>query len=471
MNRRNVSRLAFAIVVLCFVLSTFVSMWSLRLMAGQNLRAMGKTLAGHIYDSIVGELSEPIVVSRTMANDLFLIDALAREDAVGADETEAVLADYLSRIKSSLGYEAAFVVSEGSRKYYSYAGLNKFMDLEGSARDRWYSRFIETGLPYDLDVDRDEVSQDIWTVFVDARVEDAGGGLLGACGVGAHMTRTQSLFYNLEKEYNVKIDLVDADGVIQVDTDESAFGKPYPEAFALARTDDYEYRQLSHDRILISRYVDTLDWYLVVESDGADLKNQFINVILLNVILCALVLVILILAMRIIAARTRALASASMTDQPTQLLNRRAFEEAKARLALQPLHEDTVVVTADLNGLKTANDTLGHAAGDEMIRGTADCLRDSLGQYGEVYRIGGDEFAAILRVPEARLPEAMLGLERAVDAWRGRLIERISIASGWATGREFPSENIAELSRIADERMYAAKEEYYRKTGKDRRRT
>lgn len=471
MNRRNVTKLAFAIVVMCFVMSTFVSLWSLRLMAAQNMRELSKTLAARIYDSIVSELAEPIVVSQTMANDLFLIDALEREEELGAERIEDTLADYLSRIKDSLGYEAAFVVSEGSQKYYSYAGLNKTMDLERSERDQWYNQFILTGEKYDLDVDLDEVGQDRWTVFVDARIEDDEGRLLGACGVGAQMTEAQELFKRLEKDYHVKINLVDPSGLIQVDTDEANFEKPFPEAIALGGAEDYEFQQFSREHIVVTKYVDRLDWYLVVQSDGSDLKGQFINVILLNVVLCLLVLVILILAMRIIASRTRALASASFIDQGTQLLNRRALEEEKARLMLQALPEDLAYVTADLNGLKTANDTLGHAAGDEMIRGAAECMRACLGKYGKLYRIGGDEFAAILRISQEELSEAMRRLEEVSDAWSGKLIQGVSISCGWATAREFPSENIGELSRISDERMYAAKAEYYRRTGKDRRRT
>ena len=469
MNRRNVTKLALGIVVMCFVLSTFVSLWSLRLMAAQNLRELSKTLTARIYDTIVSELSEPIMVSKTMANDLFLIDILEREDEIGAVKMESVVAEYLSRLKLNLGYEAAFVVSEGSRKYYSYAGLSKVMDLERSERDQWYNHFIQTGSDYLLDVDRDEVSQNVWTVFVDARIQNSAGQLLGACGVGAHMTHSRELFTDLEKEYHVRISLVDPQGVIQVDADEEDIGTPLPEAVPLGDTRDYEVHKLSRDRIVITKYVDRLDWYLVVQSDGSDQKGQFLNVIVLNVGLCLLVLVILILSMHIIAARTRALHSASFTDQATMLLNRRAFEEEKARLMMQVPREDLVYVTADLNGLKTANDTLGHAAGDELICGAAECLKQCLGRYGQVYRIGGDEFAAIIRVDMARMPELMADLERTGAAWSGQLVQGVSIACGWAAAREFPSENIAELSRISDERMYAAKEEYYQRTGKARR--
>ena len=470
MNRKNVTKLAFAIVILCFFLSTFVSLWSLRIMAQQNIQALSKTIAARIYDSISGELSEPITVSRTMANDRFLIEALKDEEQRGEAGMEQLMADYLSGIRDGLDYEAAFVVSEASKRYYSYAGVNKRMDLENSDRDQWYVQFIDKNAPYDLDVDRDEVSQDMWTVFVDARIEDEGGALLGACGVGARMTGSQDLFYRLERDYNVKIDLIDETGLIHVDTDESKLEKAYLEGVAVKPGDDYAFQNLGNGRSAVTKYVDNLGWYLVVQSDGSGERNSFINVLLLNVVMCGIVMVIMILAIRIIASRTRALHQASFTDQATHLLNRRAFEEEKARLALSPLREDFTYVTADVNGLKKVNDTLGHAAGDELIRGAADCLKACFGRYGDLYRIGGDEFAAMLHLSQTQLEEAMGALDEATANWSSALVQGLSISCGYATSREFPSENIGELSRISDERMYAAKEAHYRNTGAERRR-
>jgi diguanylate cyclase (GGDEF)-like protein len=194
-------------------------------------------------------------------------------------------------------------------------------------------------------------------------------------------------------------------------------------------------------------------------------------VILLNIALCVFVMVILILTLRIISMRTTALANASLHDQDTQLLNRRAFEEEKARLMTAPLDENFVYVTADINGLKTTNDTLGHAAGDELIRGTADCLRKCFGRFGKIYRIGGDEFTAMLHISDAQLDMLQEELNNAVNEWEGERIKKLSLSLGYASAREFPSENIAELSRISDERMYAAKAAYYRDSGIDRRKT
>ena len=470
MNRRNISRLAFAIVILSFVISTVVSLWSLRLMAERNMQELSKTLASRIYDAISSELSEPVTVSRSMAHDTLLIDVLEKEASAGAAATEKLLSDYLSGMKDEFGFEAAFLVSASSMNYYSYGGISKKMDVVRADRDLWYTQFLASGKEYDLDVDRDELSQDQWTIFVDARIEDGKGNILGVCGVGARMTGSQDLFAGLEKEYGVQISLIGADGLIHVNTDESRIESGYLTGIRVSDSSDYVYQKLTGGHSAVSKYIDRLGWYLVIESDGSAERMELLNVLLLNVVLCAIVLVIMLLAIRIIIARTRALSAASFVDQSTQLLNRRAFEEKKAELAQSGLKENFTYVTVDINGLKQANDTLGHAAGDELIRGAADCLKKCFGAYGDIYRIGGDEFAAMLSLTEEELAQAIDALDREVEGWSGRLVQSLSLSCGYAGSREFPSENIAELSRISDERMYAAKEAHYQKTGKERRR-
>ena len=221
----------------------------------------------------------------------------------------------------------------------------------------------------------------------------------------------------------------------------------------------------------MSKYIEKLGWYLVVQSSGGTEWPELMNVIVLNVGLCIFVMVLMVLAVRIIALRTIALTNASFRDQDTGLFNRRAFEEEKLTLQQAPPDEDFVYVTIDINGLKTANDTLGHTAGDELIRGTADCLRRVFGPYGKIFRIGGDEFAAMLHVSEEELERLQRELETAVSEWTGEQVRSLSVSTGYVSAREFPSEDLAEIGRISDERMYAAKTEYYRRSGIERRKT
>ena len=154
-------------------------------------------------------------------------------------------------------------------------------------------------------------------------------------------------------------------------------------------------------------------------------------------------------------------------DQMTGIQNRRAYSEKVEQLSRQ-LPVPCTVVMADINGLKEANDTLGHEAGDELIIGSAECLRKSFDGIDTVYRLGGDEFTVIMESPEAEAKKCLERMEKNCADWKGQFINGISISYGVASTKEFSDLDF--LLKAADQRMYEYKSNYYQKTGKDRRR-
>ncbi len=87
----------------------------------------------------------------------------------------------------------------------------------------------------------------------------------------------------------------------------------------------------------------------------------------------------------------------STTDALTGLLNRRAFDQDLTRTVSSRTGGSLLVVYMDLDGFKEINDKLGHHAGDNVLRYVASSLRLEFKRRGDaLYRIGGDEFAAIL---------------------------------------------------------------------------
>ncbi len=159
----------------------------------------------------------------------------------------------------------------------------------------------------------------------------------------------------------------------------------------------------------------------------------------------------------------------STTDTMTGCNNRRAYAEKIMELSSRKLDDDFVYVSADLNGLKQVNDTLGHTAGDELISGAALCLQSGLRPYGNIYRIGGDEFAALIRVKEESLAGVLENVKSIVDGWKGHSVDKVSVSIGYASHREFPDMSVEELGKIADQKMYEAKNEYYQKHDRRRR--
>ena len=155
----------------------------------------------------------------------------------------------------------------------------------------------------------------------------------------------------------------------------------------------------------------------------------------------------------------------SMTDELTRLYNRRRLEEDMAELRAGKLDDNLAVFCIDVNGLKVVNDTKGHAAGDELIKGAADCLVLSIGQAGKVYRTGGDEFMAIVRT---EAPESLReNIRSKMNEWHGMRSDKLALAIGFATSAAHPDATVDDLEHLADADMYAASQraEAIRKVG------
>lgn len=166
---------------------------------------------------------------------------------------------------------------------------------------------------------------------------------------------------------------------------------------------------------------------------------------------------------------TQLLDKAAHRDIMTGLYNRRAYEAYVDDLKGRPDRDDFVYVSLDVNGLKAINDDLGHEAGDELITGAAFCMKKVLGEYGSIYRHGGDEFSAILHTPEDKLKQLFEKFDEELEAYEGKLINEISVSYGWVIKSETGDITIEEMSKIADQRMYEAKNRHYAKKGIDRR--
>ena len=152
----------------------------------------------------------------------------------------------------------------------------------------------------------------------------------------------------------------------------------------------------------------------------------------------------------------------STTDKLTHCLNRRAYENDMHNFS-DNHEEDFVFISIDVNGLKKVNDTMGHAAGDELLSGAARCMRRSFGEVGKVYRTGGDEFAIILFADDEKLAELKETFEEKVAGWSGKLVKSLSVSCGYVTAKEFPDFTAEEIAKLADVRMYEEKADHYSK--------
>lgn len=159
----------------------------------------------------------------------------------------------------------------------------------------------------------------------------------------------------------------------------------------------------------------------------------------------------------------------SITDELTKLYNRRAFEEEIEKIQSDGIPEDFTILSFDLNGLKAANDTKGHAAGDELIIESAKTLNAVIESYGYVYRTGGDEYIAITICSKEQQEEIFSLIDNYSKLWKGTYSTGLSISKGAASITEFPDYSIDQLEKEAEQRMYKDKTRYYIESGIERR--
>lgn len=145
-------------------------------------------------------------------------------------------------------------------------------------------------------------------------------------------------------------------------------------------------------------------------------------------------------------------------DELTGTKNKTAYHEMEKELGrqLEAGGDPFGIVVCDINGLKHINDTEGHKAGDDYIR--AACrLVCRVFHHSPVFRIGGDEFVAVLRGQDYANRESLIsGLKRQAEE-NIRIGEGPVIASGLAEYQPYKDRSVEDVFNRADNQMYDEK--------------
>jgi diguanylate cyclase (GGDEF)-like protein len=181
------------------------------------------------------------------------------------------------------------------------------------------------------------------------------------------------------------------------------------------------------------------------------------------IVLSAVIMVILAVLVARHVASARLLRTMAMTDELTRLPNRRhLFSVAHARLGdAGRKGEPFSVLALDVDHFKRINDTLGHDAGDVVLRRVAQACRAALRHDDTIGRTGGEEFVVILpRAGADRAVEVAERLRSAVEALDWSDVApglRVTVSVGVAE-RAPADGDFAALSKRADDSLYRAKE-------------
>lgn len=240
-----------------------------------------------INSQIKSIFSRPVSVSLTMANDHLLKSFLTEEmQHPGNRAYITKMQAYLDAYRKKYNYDSVFLVSTRTRHYYHFSGLNRTL-YEGHPENVWYYRFLKNDEEYSLNIDNDEATDDSITVFVNCKIRDANGFIMGVVGVGFKVDSLQKLLHNYDEQFNVEATLINEKGFIEVSSLKngheavnffagdvlSSFKERIMETSEKPQT--FWYSHGDRDGYVVTQYIPELKWHLVVENDVSAIRSKF----------------------------------------------------------------------------------------------------------------------------------------------------------------------------------------------------
>ena len=332
-NMINGSRFDAVIMLIIMLLSMNVSIIAcvnvIQQVTKENSEIQSRTIAQVVSAKIENEFIKPITVSQTISSD---IDIRTYIEGKTREEAESVKDDITNRLVSignEFDYKRVFVVSDKTRAYYSYDGISKYLDVENDSHDIWYKDYLDSGKRYTVNVDTDEDNNWSLSVFINYGIFDTNGDILGVCGVGVDMNDLVDMLARYEEEYNIKVYLVNHDGLIQVDTDVSSIETGYLDNSYFGNiSDDDFYYQLSENGCYMTKYLEDLMGYIVIRDNNPvklDVNKIILPLVLIfiaGVLIMATSFVIIIMREKKAKDAYNRRYEASIKDELTGLYNR-----------------------------------------------------------------------------------------------------------------------------------------------------
>ena len=381
----SIMAVAFFIAVMCHYMTANGS--------DARNREFSIILAERIDEAIEAELKGPLQVALAMSQDYYVLNLIANEDIAGESDLESSFKRYLGSLKEKVGYSNAFVISERSRREYTDSGIVDVVDPVNDKDDVWYKAFLDSDEPYILSVDLDANDDKQWIIYVDVRMSDTSGNLLGVCGVGIVMSDLQRILQRYEQVYGVKASIVDSNGLVQADVNTVNIETAYNISAERSDSGEFVYNKKGENGYTVTKYIEELNWYLVVTNDGHGFVNMSFNPTFL---LTAIILFLILTVIYMFIFRKGAVSAAKtdkQVDELTGLWNRNYFKEVFGEHGIFNTTRYKSVAVYDIDSFKEANDTLD---GDEVLKFITECAKRHFGAKGEIFRWGGDEFVVLM---------------------------------------------------------------------------
>lgn len=297
------------VIVLGFIITSIISYQSNQGIFRKDVENVSALTSEGIYYQIESIFTKPVNVSLTMANDSLLKEFLTNEKSHLHDTKYIrILQDYLEAYRKQYNYDSVFLVSTQTNRYYHFNGLDRVLTPD-NPENVWYYDFLKSNIEYSLNIDNDEALNNEITIFINCRIKDTDGKTLGVVGVGFRVDYLQELLKSYEEQFKVRACLIGEDGTLELSTQQTGYHKVnlfdacvYPDLkkkiLENKKTSQaFWHSSASREDYIVSRFLPSLQWHLIVENDTSALSQQlkmqfYRNVVVVVVIISCVLLTI-----------------------------------------------------------------------------------------------------------------------------------------------------------------------------------
>ena len=467
-NRKRFFTLTISLLVLLgFMATSLIGYFVARDSTNEQLqKQMLPLTSDNIYSEIQRDLLQPLLISSLMANDTFLINW-----AESGEKDPQPLAEYLAQIQRKYQTITAFFVSEKTRNYYHPNGVIKQVD-ESDPADAWYFHSRQNSTDYDINIDWDTAAPNRMSIFVNYRVLNQQGELVGVTGVGLSMEKVAQLIENYQRRYGREIYFVDRQGEItlrssQFQQDIYLQNKAGLDQLFLQILSNPS-ASVSYDAkdgntiYLNSRLVPEFDWFLIVEqiNDPATAKIEtalWINIaVSLAISICVLLVVHFTLR-----GYQRRLELMATKDKLTGATSRQVFDWVFKRAQKTALRKDwpLSMIVLDIDHFKNINDQYGHQFGDQVLKSVSQLIRKKVRDVDVLCRWGGEEFLLLLEnCDQQHAAKVAETLRESISQLQIRIKDqRVSVTISAGVAEYQLDESMDHLIERCDHAMYESK--------------
>ena len=421
------------------------------------------TLTADVLNSeIQSYVNESITVSKAMASSSFLIDWLHNEEDHLSTDGDTELVEYLQSVKEKWNYDIAFLVSTKTKTYYYQDGVSKVLSPDDPF-DSWYYNFVSASSLYNCQIDHSEATGNKTTLFVNYRIIDDRGNMLGVIGVGTTINIIQRLIAQMEKEQKVQIYVVNAGNADNTFTWDTTYFKTADKVAEITGIDEKiidspakkPYSAWNGNQYQVIINDSRMKWNLIILKDCsveiAEINEHMTNSLFLNLLITLGCIVVCTLVIR---SMSHQIHKSDNIDSLTGLPNRTLFEEdyQDTLRAHGSSNSSFVVIEADhLQKFTIQSDRVR----DTVLNIIARVLQEQAGKQGTFARMDSGRFMGIIYMDTHNTCALMDHINDVLQQEYASF--DISVSSGVTIALPFIP--YAETLKAAEEALYRAKKD------------